>query len=132
LTLYLYFLTICFMNTGEQLYALQMAAGNGDILTEQEKSYVLNETGEQRIVYFNDKSGVFASVKIGADDPAFCLDIRRPLIVDCTGLTHVDIPDMPDECDGIIFLHCGNAGGAAYVVRSDEQVLEKKEQQELN
>jgi len=125
LTLYLYFLTICFMNTGEQIYALQMAAKNGDVLPEQESSYVLNEKGEQRVVYFNDKSGTFTSVKIGTDDPPFYLDIHRPFIVDCTGLARVDIPDMPDESDGIIFLHCGNSECTAYVVRSEEQVMEK-------
>ncbi|MCK9169705.1 MAG: hypothetical protein M0P01_04760 [Treponema sp.] len=112
------------MTTGEQLYALQMTAKNGDILPEQMTTYVLNEKGENRCVYFNDKSGVFASIKIGTDDPAFYLDIRRPLVVDCTGLENVDIPDMPEESDGIIFLHCGNTEGAAYVVRSEEQVID--------
>lgn len=85
---------------------------------------MLTGTGERRAVYFNDKSGVFASIKIGADDPVFYLDIHRPLIVDCTGLENVDIPEMPDECDGIIFLHCGNTEGTAYVVRSEEQVMD--------
>ena len=112
------------MTTEEQLYALLTAAKNGDILPEQETTYVLGEKGERRLVYFNDKSGVFASIRIGAEDPAFYLDIRRPFVVDCTGFENVDIPDMPEECDGIIFLHCGNTEGTAYVVRSEEQVTD--------
>jgi len=103
---------------------MQMTAKNGEILPAQETSYALDEKGQKRIVYFNDKSGVFASIKIGTEDPAFYLDIRHPLVVDCTGLENVDIPDMPDECDGILFLHCGNTEGAAYVVRTEEQVID--------
>lgn len=110
--------------TGLELYELQMAAKNGDILPRQELSYVCDDKGGRRAVYFNDKSGVFASIRITAEDPAFYLDIRRPLVVDCTGLANVDIPDMPDEADGIIFVHCGNTEGMAYVVRSEDQVAD--------
>lgn len=78
------------------------------VLADKGFSYVTTDSGEPLLTYYRQKSGLFCSTKINEDDIPFFLNIRRPVIFDMTDVASFYMPDdLPDECDGIIFLNYG-------------------------
>ena len=88
------------------------------VLPSRGFSYVTDENGEPMLTYFRKNSGLFCNTPVSEDDPGFFLNIRRPVVFDVEGVAPIYIPDdLPEECDGIIFLNFGVKKAIAFYVR---------------
>lgn len=88
-----------------------------EILPQRNLSYVVDNNGEPMLVFYRHKSRLFVNRPLKEDTVGFFLNIRRPLLIDASGLTVVDIPPIPEECDGIIIKGYGTHNSTAFVVR---------------
>lgn len=89
----------------------------GKILPAKGVSYVTDRNGEPMLVYYRQSSKLFVNRRTSNDSVGYFLNIRRPLLIDVTGKDRVDIPQMPDECDGIILKGYGVNLSTAFIVR---------------
>ena len=90
-----------------------------NLLPDKKVSYVTGPNGEPMLTYFRPNSGLFCSTPLSENDSPFFLNIRRPIVIDASNMGVICIPDdLPDECDGIIFLNYGIHKIKAYYVRN--------------
>ena len=89
-------------------------------------SYVVDENGEPMLTYFRKNSGLFCNTRLSEDEPSYFLNIRRPVVFDVENVAPIVIPnDLPEECDGIIFLNYGTKKIKAFYVRDlNSQVMQ--------
>ena len=91
-----------------------------NVLPSRGCSYVTHdETGEPMVTYYMPNNGLFCSERNASyQQHAYFLNIRRPVVFDVEGVSPIVIPnDLPEECDGIIFLNYGRTGKKAFFVR---------------
>ncbi len=97
----------------------------GKILPAKQVSYVVDENGEPMIVFYRQNSKLFVNKAVGNEEVGYFLNIRRPLLIDVSGMDKVDIPQIPSECDGIIIKGFGIHNSTAFVVKDlKSQIME--------
>lgn len=87
------------------------------VLPDIGHSYVM-ANGEPLPVYYRPNSGLFCNAPLSDDDMSYFLNIRRPVVIDVENVAPIVIPnDLPNECDGIIFLNYGAKNLTAFYVK---------------
>ena len=89
----------------------------GKILPFKGVSYVTDDNGEPLLVFYRSSSKVFVNKRTNNDNVGYFLNIRRPLLLDVTGMDKIEIPPMPSECDGIILKGYGINKSTGFIVR---------------
>ena len=89
----------------------------GKILPSKGVSYATDDNGEPLLVFYRSSSKVFVNKRTSNDSVGYFLNIRRPLLLDVTGMDKIDIPPMPSECDGIILKGYGINISTGFIVR---------------
>lgn len=89
----------------------------GHIMPAKGVSYATSSSGEPELVFYREITKLFVNTPIGGESVGYFLNIRRPLVIDVSGQASVDIPPIPDSCDGIILKGYGIKKSTAYVVR---------------
>ena len=89
----------------------------GKILPSKGVSYVTDNNGEPLLVFYRSSSKVFVNKRSSNDNVGYFLNIRRPLLLDVTGMDRIEIPPMPSECDGIILKGYGINNSTAFIVK---------------
>lgn len=113
----------------------------GEIMTDNDASYAVSDTGEPLVVYYRNESDIFMETPERPGDDGYYLDIRKPLVLDAKEIErdgYVNVPVIPEGCDGVIingegllehsgYLYCGCAdgyNGKIFVVRDvNSQVM---------
>lgn len=89
----------------------------GKIMPSKGVSYVTDENGEPMLVFYRPSSKLFVNTRTSNDNVGYFLNIRRPYVIDVTGKQKIELPQMPNECDGIILYGYGNQNAKAFIVR---------------
>ena len=82
---------------------------------------MVGKNGEPLPVYYRPNSGLFCNAPLSDDDTPYFLNIRRLVVIDVENVAPIVIPnDLPNECDGIIFLNYGTKKLTAFYVKDTE------------
>lgn len=87
------------------------------ILPMKRFSYVVSESGEPMVVYLKTKNNLFTTSSAYNETVGYFLNIRHPLWIDAEGEKLRTIPNIPEECDGIIIDNYASIGEKAFIVR---------------
>lgn len=89
-----------------------------EVLPDMGFSYALSDNGEPEVVYYRPNSNLFVNRKLDSDTQGYFINIRRPVVFDVDGLASFEVPEMPGECDGFVFLNYGVHKSRAYLLRN--------------
>lgn len=87
------------------------------ILPEKKTSYVVDDNGEPMLVFYRSESRLFVNKRKTNDSIGYFLNIRKPLLIDATNNKEIHIPNVPDDCDGIIVKGYGYDNSKAFIVK---------------
>ncbi len=82
------------------------------------RSYVVSENGEPLVTYYH--SGFYFNMPLSASDKPYFLNIRRPIILDNSD-GNLKLPQLPDECDGLIINNMGSPFAKAFYVKDRDK-----------
>ncbi|MBP0970289.1 MAG: hypothetical protein J5744_09105 [Oscillospiraceae bacterium] len=87
------------------------------VLPRKDCSYATDANGEPLRTYYRPSSGLFCSTPSWDNDPPFFLNIRKPILMDVKDKNEIEIPELPADCDGIIFKNYGTRQITAFFVK---------------
>lgn len=98
--------------------SLESIYNNDNVRPSISHSYVVDENGEPMLTYYRPSSGLFCSTPAEPGDTPYFLNIRRPIIIDVSNATKIDLPaTLPSLCDGIILKNYGTHKITAFFVK---------------